>query len=282
MSMNLNRTLPGSCEETRRRLFKGEVYLTSPTEASRILVEKVIEDLREGLKTQDIRRAHMASSTDEFFHRMGRLRRHFYLEPAYHRRLREVAESCGFDRLGIAFDPIRIRVVLPGGHRNRLAAPVYFAHRDTWYSHPQSLIVWWIPLHDLRAEETFQFYPEEFERAVDNDSEGFDYSEWIKDGPELRIGWQQKESGVRNTYPRADAGGCHGEGFSCRAAEMLLFSGSQFHQTLEQDLGTIRFSLDFRVVHLDDLRSGAGALNVDNRSRGDTTGDYIHPEKEGR
>ena len=44
--------------------------------------------------------------------------------------------------------------------------------------------------------------------------------------------------------------------------EVLLFSGAQFHRTLPQARGRTRFSLDFRVVDLDDHARGRGAPNA--------------------
>ena len=271
--------LPVENSHTRNQLFRGEVFLLPPNKTSSRLTEEIISVMEDRLETKDIRHAHLNWSDQELFERIGDLRRTFYLEPHFQAAVPAMAEECGFDPESIRFDPIRIRVVLPGGHHNPLAAPVYFPHRDTWYAHPQSLIVWWIPLHDLRPEETFEFFPESFEREVSNDSEVFDYSQWVKDGPALKIGWQDPDSGVEARYPRAlqQPDSASGVGFSCRAGEQLIFAGSHYHKTLEQDFDTIRFSLDFRIVDLKDVKEGKGAPNVDNRSRGSTLKDYVTP-----
>lgn len=264
---------------TREDLFGGDIFLIDGGNASQALVSNVIDDMQSELQTADIRKAHKLYSDSELFQRFGTLRRHFYESPEYHNQLRDVVAECGFEPDRVAFDPIRIRVVLPGGHRNPKAAPVYYPHRDTWYAHPESLIVWWIPLHDLRANETFEFFLNHFEKEVPNNSEIFDYSDWIKDGPALKIGWQKEDSGEQGGYPSAALDTCDlaGVGFECAAAANLIFAGSHFHQTLAQDFDTIRYSLDFRVVHLDDVASGKGAPNCDNRSSGSTLKDYIHP-----
>ena len=277
--MKIQTKLPPSCNKTRQQVLDGKIFLTPPESASVDLIENVIRDMQAELETEDIRHAHEKWDDAELFERFGKLRRHFYLSPEYHERLRNVAESCGFPRDQIAFDPIRIRVVLPEGHRNPKAAPVYYPHRDTWYAHPQSLIVWWVPLHDLREEETFEFYPDEYRRKVANDSEIFDYNDWIKDGPALKIGWQKRDSGERAGYPRAtgEPNRTHSLGFSCQKAEHLIFAGAHYHMTLPQNFETTRYSLDFRIVHLDDIAARAGAPNVDNRSRGSTFVDYIQP-----
>ena len=195
---------------------------------------------------------------------------------------RDVLEESGWDLESCAFDPVRLRVVPHKGHENPRAKSVYYAHRDTWYSHSQSLITWWIPLDDLREEETFVFYPQYFKEEVANDSEIFDYDRWTQKNWDLKIGWQNKNDGLTAKYPSLT--GSFDEksttGFACRKAQNLLFSGAQFHQTLKQETGQTRFSLDFRVVHKGDHAKGLGAPNVDNRSTGCSLKDYINGQKE--
>ena len=64
-----------------------------------------------------------------------------------------------------AFDPLRLRIIKGDGHHNPAAKAVYYPHRDTWYGHPQALIVGWLPLDDLREDETFVFFPDYLRRA---------------------------------------------------------------------------------------------------------------------
>lgn len=275
----LTRDAPPATDVRRRRVYAGEVLLLEPTDASSALAASVLDLLADELESSDVRAAPRQLSNDELFRRIGRVRKIIYMEPAYHAKLRDVLEAHGFDPDEIAFDPLRLRVVSHLGHENPLAAPVYYPHRDTWYGHSQTLITWWIPLHDLARDETFVFYPERFDTAVPNDSEVFDYDEWVKNGWSLKIGWQDLEASRRARYPRVtgelDAG--EAVGFACRAGENLLFSGAQFHRTLPQALGRTRYSIDFRLVHLGDHASGFGAPNVDNRSRGSALVDYVKP-----
>jgi hypothetical protein len=277
--MRFETNFPKENRLTRQSIYGGEVYLASANRASRRIVAAALDLMKDVLDTEDLRHAHLCYDDAELFERLGNLRRTLYLDPVYHQMVRDVVADSGFDPDEVAFDPARLRVVLPGGHENPRAAPVYYPHRDTWYAHPQSLIVWWIPLHDLCEEETFRFYPESFDCPVPNDSEIFDYADWIKDGLELKIGWQKKDTGMTAGYPRAleMPASNEGVGFAPNAADNLVFAGGHYHKTLPQDFGTIRFSLDFRVVHLGDASAGLGAPNADNRSVGSTLGDYIQP-----
>ncbi|HEY0193228.1 MAG TPA: phytanoyl-CoA dioxygenase family protein [Kofleriaceae bacterium] len=273
--------LPATGAALRRAVYDGDVWLNPATPASRSLVAEVRTRLGEVLgcapgEARDV--AHQLPNP-ELFARIGRLRKALYLEPQFHQAIRDVIAAAGCDPARVAFDPLRLRVVLHRGHDNPLAAPVYHPHRDTWYAHPRALIAWWIPLDDLAAHETFVFYPDKFRAPVDNDSEIFDYGDWVRDGWELKIGWQRQRSGVEARYPRAAPGADGGRpvGFACRAGDNLIFSGAQFHATLPQATGRTRFSLDFRIVDLPDHAAGLGAPDVDNRSRGSSLVDYVRP-----
>lgn len=265
-------------EALRQALYEGELFLVPSTAASRALVDAVRAALVERLGPE-YRLAQASLPPEVFFEHMRALRRLLYTDPAHHQHVRAVVAGLGWDPAEVAFDPLRLRVVASGGHEDPRARAVYYPHRDIWYGHPPSLITWWMPLDDLAPEETFVFYPERFRVPVPNDSERFEYKRWTKDGWDLKIGWQKRDDGINAHFV-----GVTGEvepgpavGFGCRAAENLLFAGAHFHATLPQALGTTRFSLDFRVVHLAEHAAGKGAPSVDNRSRGSALPDYIHP-----
>ena len=263
----------------RHAVYSGDIFLAAATEASRALVATARADLAAALDCApaEVRDVPQRIANDELFARIGAFRKELYLAPRYHAAIRDVIGAYGFDPGRVAFDPLRLRVVRHRGHDNPLAAPVYHPHRDTWYAHPRALIAWWIPLDDLAAHETFVFYPDKFAAPVDNDSEVFDYDDWVRDGWELKIGWQKL--GAEARYPRAapHVDGGRAVGFACGAGENLVFSGAHFHATLPQATGRTRFSLDFRIVVLDDHVAGLGAPDVDNRSRGSALRDYVMP-----
>jgi hypothetical protein len=272
----LHHDLPATNEQLRQELYHGAVFLLEPTPATQRLVEDAGVALAHELGP-DARLAQFRLGDEEFFTRVGRLRKLFYTAPEHHDAVRRVVSACGFDLARLAFDPLRLRVVTHRGHDNPRAAPIYYAHRDTWYAHSQAEITWWLPLHDVSAEETFVFYPDWFDRPVSNNSERFDYEAWTEHGASLRIGWQDREHGRQHLYP-----GHVGElrpgrevRFSARAGQLLLFAGAHFHQTCRNETGRTRFSIDFRTVDLKDHAQGRGAPNVDNRSTGSALVDYV-------
>ncbi len=283
VAWTLRRDPPADPHALRAAVYGGDVFLGPPTAASHDLVAAARARLAEvlGCAPAEVRDAPQRMPNDELFARIGTLRRELYLGPRFHELLRAVVAAGGLDPARVAFDPLRLRVVRHRGHEDARAAPVYHPHRDTWYAHPRALIAWWIPLDDLGAHETFVFHPDRFHAPVDNDSEIFDYADWVRDGWELKIGWQKLSAGLEARYPRAVASADFGRavGFSCRAAENLVFSGAHLHATLPQATGRTRFSLDFRIVDLGDHAAGLGAPDVDNRSRGSSLADYVQPAR---
>jgi len=60
------------------------------------------------------------------------------------------------------------------------------------------------------------FYPDKFAAPVANDSEIFDYDNWVRDGWELKIGWQKLGTDAR--FPRAAPGADRSRAVGFRAA----------------------------------------------------------------
>lgn len=274
------RERPRDDADLRRALYEGAVFLLPPTHASRALVERARAKLDAELGPAP-RQAHARFDDEELFARVGRLRRALYTEPEAHTLLRAMAASAGFEADQTAFDPARLRVVAHRAYENPRAAPVYYPHRDTWYAHPMSAVTIWTALDDLDDDETFVFYPARFRAPVANDSEIFDYDDWVARGFSLKIGWQDRDASLRARYPSVVGDEDYGDAvpFACKAGEVLLFSAAHFHRTLPQALGRTRFSLDARLVHLGDHARGLGAPNVDGRSRGSALRDYEMPPR---
>ncbi len=262
----------------RQALYAGEVFLLSGNQTTQALVGAVDALLQESFGPRP-REAQFTLSNEELFRRIGQLRRALYLEPRFHAAVQAVLTAYGFPVASTAFDPLRLRVVAHEGDKNPQAAPVYYAHRDTWYAHPQCQLTFWIAMHDVSPEETFLFYPDFFNAEVPNNSEIFNYDDWVRDGWDLKIGWQRKGADTASLYPGVTR---HVEpatkvGFAARAGDLLIFSGQHFHQTRPNRSGRTRFSLDFRSADLNDAAAGRGAPNADNRSRGSVLRDYVRP-----
>ena len=274
--MSLRTERPASSAAMRQALYHGDLFRLPATAASRCLIADAVACLKDEVGDNP-REAQFRFSDEDYFQRIGRLRKHLYTDALFHSHVRTLLTEHDFGSTRCAFDPMRLRVVTHKGYENPRAAPIYYAHRDTWYAHSQAEITWWIPLHDVTAEETFVFYPDWFSRPVPNNSEQFDYDAWTRNGASLRIGWQDRNHGATHLYPGLIGDFEPGREvcFAASAGEIVLFAGSHFHQTRKNGTGRTRFSLDFRTVDLDDHTAGIGAPNVDIRSTGSALVDYL-------
>lgn len=59
------------------------------------------------------------------------------------------------------------------------------------------------------------------------------------------------------------------------AGGIVFFSGAQMHSSVPNTSGKTRFSIDFRVVHLDDVKGKKGAPIVDEACTETTMRDYF-------
>lgn len=258
-------------------IYAGALFHVGPSPASLALVDAVHELLAGEFGAGDPRFAQARMEDGAFFDAIGRIRRTLYTEPRFHRHVLDIVTAAGFDPAEVAFDPVRLRVVSHDGHHNPRAAPLYYAHRDTWFALSQATVAWWIAMHDMPEEQTFEIYPEWFQRPIANSSEGFDYDAWAVDTRSLKIGWQDRDAGRVVHYS-----GALGElapnvriPLAANRGDNVVFSGAHLHQTRGHSAGHTRFSLDFRLVRLADHEAGKGPRNVDNRSRGSATRDYV-------
>ena len=60
-----------------------------------------------------------------------------------------------------------------------------------------------------------------------------------------------------------------------RPGGLIMFSGAQMHSTVPNTSGKTRFSIDFRLVNIDDVADRRGAPNVDSSCTGTTLRDYL-------
>jgi hypothetical protein len=59
------------------------------------------------------------------------------------------------------------------------------------------------------------------------------------------------------------------------AGGIILFSGAQMHSSVPNTSGKTRFSIDFRVVNIDDVAGKRGAPHTDEECTGTTMRDYL-------
>jgi hypothetical protein len=203
----------------------------------------------------------------DFLEPLTRLRQSLS-QPHWRPLSRQFLSGLGLPVEEFFIDRFRLRGVAPGSHQIAAAAAAFYAHRDTWFANPQAQINLWMPLHDVSQLDSFGFYPQYFAQAVANDSDQFDYEQFVSQG-----GFQNPNSRLcqphwLETDPPAS------QPVQLKSGQLLLFSAAHLHATLPNLSPHIRFSIDVRLVHRHDHEQGLGAPNVDNHSRGCVLADY--------
>ena len=258
--------------DLRDSLFRGQIHVFSPRAESVDLVACIrglVSPRFDG--RQDIDRVHETVSDDEVYAQVQQVRSILVKDPSVRERLGFLVNALGFDRSRNLVDLPRLRCVLPGKHGDTRAAPAYGIHRDTWYANPRCQINWWIPLHDIEADQGMDFFPDYFDQPIRNSSSGFTFSDWHR-----TVGFQRASSAETALYP-ATIEPIHDQrtlAFPLVAGSVLLFSAAHLHRTHPHDSFRTRFSVDFRTVDEQDLLDGRGAPDVDNASEGQAEATY--------
>lgn len=204
----------------------------------------------------------------DFLSRLNHVRQ-ILCGPEWRERCRQFLQAQGIPLEQFTLDRFRLRGVAPGAETIPAAAAAFYAHRDCWYANPQSQINLWLPLHDVDATNSFGFYPELFERPVENDSELFDYGQFKDEG-----GFQSPVATLVHPRWLAPQQPEPPYAVELKYGQFILFAASHLHRSLPNHSSGVRFSLDMRLVHREDEAAGIGAPNCDNRSRGNAARDY--------
>lgn len=180
-----------------------------------------------------------------------------------------VWQELGLNPQEIYLDAIRIRCVPDRFQEIEEAGPVAFIHRDPWYANPQCQFNLWIPVYSVPKEAGFRIYPSYFDKPILNNSNRFDYKEWLDAG-----GFQStsKNSVVPQTFPSPQTNPIEPSPLDVFAdeGEMFLFSSHHLHGTSPNTSGLARFSLEIRFVLESHLVDGLGPPKIDNQSKGST------------
>ena len=263
-----------SDDQRRKAIFGGEFFVYSARDAVVALCAHAQGMIAETFAGQDPETAQYQYAVEEFAAKIGPLKSRFTNDLRTKELIREVLQAFGHDLTETYFDVPRLRVVTSDNFLTAGVGYAYKAHRDTWYSSPESQINWWLPVYDLASERTLAFYPKYWTQPVANSSEGFDYNEWTRVA--RTVATTQIKTDTRNhplpTEPMDEKSEMR---LVLKSAESVLFSASHVHATVPNSSGKTRFSLDFRTVHLRDLETKAGSPNIDNRSKGSTLGDFL-------
>lgn len=259
----------------RQRIFDGQLFVYSPRSSSRAFIAFAQELIRKAFAPYDPETAQFHLPVEQYAEILSKLKPEFIHHPESKRHLQSLLSEMGCDLDKTYFDVPKMRSSTSDNYLTTGIAYAWHPHRDTWYSAPMFQINWWIPIFDIQADNAMAFHPHYWNHAVQNTSRGYNYYLWNQQHRGGHVAQYLKED--PRPLPRAT------EALDLDpqirlivpAGGIILFSGAQMHSSVPNTSGKTRFSIDFRIVHLDDALTNQGAPRVDEQCTGTTMRDYL-------
>jgi hypothetical protein len=260
--------------ERRARLYEGDLFVYSPRPASVALCTHARQMVEEAFAPQDPRRVHEALAVEQCVQTLAVLKPHFIHHPRSKQLLQEVLSEFGCDPDSTYFDVPRLRTAMPKDYLTAGIAYAFHPHRDTWYSAPSCQLNWWLPIYELEAQNCMAFHPRYWREGVRNSSHAYNYDRWKA---ESRMAAAKHIKEDTRTQPHAEEAMELAPDIRllCQPGAVILFSAAQMHSTVPNTTASVRYSIDFRTINIEDATNRRGALNVDSACTGTTMRDYM-------
>jgi hypothetical protein len=261
-------------DQRRDHLYDGQLFVYSPNDASLAFTEFARGMICEGFQCSDPTLAQFDMPVEKFVSIFAPMKPAFIHHPKTKKLIQEMLLEFGCDMENIYLDVPRLRAVTSDAYLTSGVGYAHHLHRDTWYSAPMCQINWWLPIFPMTSESSMAFHPVHWDHAVANGSADFNYYEWNSTS---RANAAQHIKSDTRPQPKplepieldpqirlvTEPGGA------------ILFSAAQMHSTVPNTSGRTRFSIDFRTVHLRDLRERKAATNIDSKPIGTSLRDFM-------
>jgi hypothetical protein len=272
IAVQVDQRVPSKAQ--RAQVYAGAIAITSPTPTSVAFATFAREMTEEAFGGLDPELAQFELSVDEYATILNALKPRFIHHPESKRLLRILLVERGCDPASTYFDVPRLRTSTSDGYLTTGIAYAWHPHRDTWYSAPLAQLNHWMPVYEVSADNAMAFHPEYFDRAVANDSDGYNYYEWNAKHRSAATANVGKETRPL-PGPTKPVDLSSSTVFVTPVGGVLQFSGHHLHSSVPNTSGRTRFSIDFRTVDVNDIRSGDGARNVDSFCTGSSIRDFM-------
>ena len=128
------------------------------------------------------------------------------------------------------------------------------AHRDTWASNIFHQINWWIPLHNVKENNSIYFIPKYFNQKVENNSKGWSFEKYkfSKNYSSTPFSnFKFKKGDIKSIY--------------LEFGDILIFSGNHIHGSLLSN--NKRLNLETRTISDQDEYKFKIPKNIDSHSK---------------
>lgn len=261
-------------DERRKELYRGSILVYSPTPSALSLCRLAQRMIEEAFSPLDPLKVHESLQVEKCVEILADLKPKFIHHPEVKEHIRGMLGEAKCDPEKTYFDVPRMRTAFPGDYLKSGIAYAFHPHRDTWYSAPMCQINWWMPIYPLSCENCMAVHPHYWDRPIKNGSSQYNYTKWNQESrhsaaqhikSDTRV--QPKPEEPMDLEPQVR--------LICDVGGVFLFSAAQMHSTVPNTAGITRYSIDFRTVHLEDVRGRIGAPNLDSACTGTTMRDYM-------
>ena len=263
-----------SDDARRMDLYRGSIFLHSPLPSALRLCGLAQKMIEESFHPFEPLKIHTHISAERSAEILAEMKPKFIHHPEAKVHIQGILSELGCDLSQSYFDVPRIRTAFAGDYLKSGIAYAFHPHRDTWYSAPYCQINWWIPVYDVSSENCMAIHPHYFDRPIKNGSREYNYHKW---NLESRLNAAKHVQVDTRVQPHTE------EPIELDPQVRLIskiggvyqFSAANLHSTVPNTSGQVRYSIDFRTVHLGDVLGRIGAPNVDSECTGTTMGDYL-------
>jgi hypothetical protein len=263
-----------SDEKRRELLYAGQLFAYLNRDSVRALCNFAAEMIYESFRPLDPLTAQYHMSVEEFVAIFGPLKPRFIHHPHTKEVVRAVLSDFGCDLDETYQDVPRLRAVTSDAYLTSGVGYAHHPHRDTWYSAPFQQINWWLPIFEMASESSMAFHPQYWSQPVKNGSREFNYYEWNSTG-RANAAQHIKSDTRKQPKPEEPMELDPQLRLVPEPGGVILFSAAQMHSTVPNTSGKTRFSIDFRTVHIGDLKRNLGAPNIDSECTGTSLRDFL-------
>jgi hypothetical protein len=272
MNIHIKSTL--SDDERRRELYRGSLFVHAATPSSLKLCRLAQQIIRETFGDADPQRVHETMPAEQCATLLADMKPRFIHHPEAKHCLSEMLAECDCDLNKTYFDVPRLRTAFPGDYLSTGIAYAFHPHRDTRSSAPFCQINWWMPVYPVTSDNCMAIHPHYWDHAVKNGSQHYNYFKWNQESRHTAAQHVKQDTRVQ-PKPEEPMQLEPQIRLVCEVGGAYQFSGAQMHSTVPNTSGLIRYSIDFRTVHLDDVVNRIDAANIDSACTGTTMGDYL-------
>lgn len=266
---------PFSDERRREELYQGQLLVYSPRRSTLAFIEFAKKLIQEAFAPYDPETAQRHLPVEQYADLLGKLKPNFIHHPQSKMLMRDIFDEMGCDLEKTYFDVPKMRSSTSDNYLTTGIAYAWHPHRDTWYSAPPCQINWWIPIYDIQSNNAMAFHPQYWNVPVKNSSKGYNYYLWNQQNRGAHVAKLLKEDPRPLPKPTESLVLDPQVRLIVPAGGIILFSAAQMHSSVPNTSGKTRFSIDFRVVNIDDVAGRKGAPRVDEECSGTTMRDYL-------